>query len=454
MLHFKKKVGMAGLFLLLILCLISCSGKNKNPVTLTIWHVYGAQTDSPLNGKIDRFNETVGREKGIHVDVTFVSDTGRIHETVIASSNQEPGSSPLPDLFLSYPKTLLSMKNRDILVDYRDYFTKEELDAFIPAFLEEGQIEGELNILPIAKSTEILYINQTAFSKFSQETGVQEEDLYTWEGLFEAAKIYYDWTDAKTPAVEGDGKAFFTHDYPFNYFQVGICSLGGELFDEKGIRFDEIFETVWNPYAEAASYGGVWLEEGYATDPLRTGEVIVSVASSASVLYYSDVVTHPDNTSEKITIVSRPCPVFSAGEKLVMQRGAGICLVKSDKAREEAAILFLKWLLEPKRNTEFVCEAGYMPVTSQAFSDYLSDEIEKIEDPKYISLYEAFIETREEYEFFTPPQNGSYLEMEKTFEKKIRKELSIARDQFMQKKDRLSEITKNTLRQFRYSMEQ
>lgn len=68
----------------------------------------------------------------------------------------------------------------------------------------------------------------------------------------------------------------------------------------------------------------MWLQSGYATEPLRTGDSIVSVASSASVLYYSDTVTYADNTSEQVEIVALPCPTFQNGEKLVMQRGAGV----------------------------------------------------------------------------------------------------------------------------------
>ena len=48
--------------------------------------------------------------------------------------------------------------------------------------------------------------------------------------------------------------------------------------------------------------------------------------SSASVLYYEDIVTYSDNRSEPIEIIARPVPVFKNGGKLVMQRGAGICL--------------------------------------------------------------------------------------------------------------------------------
>ena len=46
-----------------------------------------------------------------------------------------------------------------------------------------------------------------------------------------------------------------------------------------------------------------------------------------------------------------------------MQRGVGMCTVKSTPEREQACITFLKWLTEPACNVEFVTSLGYMPVT-------------------------------------------------------------------------------------------
>ncbi len=41
------------------------SQSRKEPITLTIWHVYGGQTDSPLNDLIDEFNGTEGKKKKV-----------------------------------------------------------------------------------------------------------------------------------------------------------------------------------------------------------------------------------------------------------------------------------------------------------------------------------------------------------------------------------------------------
>ncbi len=447
------------IFLLLAVLLFctGCSGtvkKEEVPTTITVWHVYGGQVDSPLNDLIEQFNRTVGKEQQINVQVTSVSNTNTIHELVLAAANREPGATELPDLFISYPKTVMALPDDSILVDYKDYLSEEELSAFLPAFLEEGTVNDRLVILPVAKSTEIMFINQTIFDRFSQATGVTLEDLDTWEGLFKAAEIYAKWTDEQTPDIPGDAKPMFVHDYYFNYFQVGTESMGEDFFQGEGLALGPAFQIAWEPLAKAALKGGVWLKGGYATEAIRTGDSIVSVASSASILYYSDVVTYPDNTSEDITLISRPCPVFENGDKLVMQRGAGFCLVRSTPEREQAAVSFLKWLTEPERNVAFVTRTGYMPVTRAAFESELPKAIEVLESEKYSSLYQAYLDTQANYEFYVPPQMETYLSLETTLEDHVRAQLALGRQDYLDSGETgLEQISADRLQAFRQIME-
>ena len=452
----KRKV-ISVVIIVAILSMMAGCGKSqsrKEPITLTIWHVYGGQTDSPLNDLIDEFNGTEGKKEGIKIQVGMVSNTNTIHEEVLKAANKDPGAAKLPDLFISYPKTVLAMNDSGILADYHDYFSENELKDFIPEFLKEGEIDGRLLVFPVAKSTEILFVNKTIFDRFSADTGASMEQLTTWEDLFDLADTYYEWSDAQTPDVEGDGKSMFVHDYHFNYFQVGVESLGENFFKGENLAFGPEFETAWEPYAKAALSGGVWLRSGYATEPLRTGDSIVSVASSASVLYYSDEVSYEDNTSEKIEIVAMPCPVFSTGEKMVMQRGAGICTVKSTPDKEKACITFLKWLTETRKNVEFVTSLGYMPVKQEAFDACLPEAIKELSDPMYVSLYQAFLDTQENYTFYTAPQLDSYLDLETRFEELVRKVLLVKRQQCINKPENIDKLVKETLADFKVAYTQ
>ena len=231
----RNIIGRLGYGLLGLMAVMGLAGCGKEtarePVTVTIWHVYGGQAESPLNDMIAEFNETVGKEENIQVQVGSVTNTNTIHENVLSSAFGDPGAEDLPDMFVSYPKTVLALPDETVLVNYQDYFSEEELSCFIPTFLTEGQIDGRQLILPVAKSTEIMFVNETAFNRYAKVSGASLSDLETWEGVFRIAEDYTRWTDEQTPDIPEDGKPFFVHDYHFNYFQVGDLApvpLGGQ----------------------------------------------------------------------------------------------------------------------------------------------------------------------------------------------------------------------------------
>ena len=307
---------------------------------------------------------------------------------------------------------------------------------------------------PVAKSTEIMYINQTIFDRFSQATGVTIEDLDTWEGLFRAAESLCRLDRRADAGCSGRRQI---HVRPRLLLQLlpgggGIPGRGFLPGRRAGLR-PRLPDGVGTA-GQAALQGGVWLKGGYATESIRTGDSIVSVASSASILYYSDVVTYPDNTSEDITIISRPCPVFENGEKLVMQRGAGFCTVRSTPEREQAAVTFLKWLTEPEHNVEFVTRTGYMPVTRAAFENELPKAIEGLESAKYASLYQAYLDTQANYEFYVPPQLETYLSLETALEDHVRAQLALGRQDYLNAGETgLEQISAERLQAFREIME-
>ena len=135
-----------------------------------------------------------------------------------------------------------------------------------------------------------------------------------------------------------------------------------------------------------------------------------------------------------------------------MQRGAGICLTKSDPEREEAAAKFVKWLTEPEKNVQFVTSVGYMPVTEKAF-ELLPEAINNLTNEKYKSLYQAFIDTQNEYTFYCAPQMDNYLDSEMKFEKNIRMKLTSARKRYMNNEADIETLVWDTFQEFSDSME-
>ena len=127
------------------LALAGCGGSKtllsaKDPTMLSIWHVYGEQADSPMNRLLTEFNDTVGKEKGILLNVTNMTNSAAIGGQLQDAKAGKPGTLNLPDLFSAHPSDAsgLGIEN---LVDWNDWFTAEDMAAYVPGFVQDGIIE-------------------------------------------------------------------------------------------------------------------------------------------------------------------------------------------------------------------------------------------------------------------------------------------------------------------------
>lgn len=377
----------------------------KEPVTLTLWHNYGGQMKETMDSMVDQFNETQGKEKGIIINVTSISSSNALHEKLAMIANGDAGAPEIPDITTANPKTAVMLADKDLLVNLKDQFSKEELNAYIPRFIEEGTLgTDQLYIFPTAKSTEVTFLNKTVFDRFSKDTGASYEDLSTFEGLAETASHYYDWTDAQTPGIPNDGKTFYHSDSLFNFTQVGCRQLGSDFVNQDRLDYSsDAFRKVWSLFFNSAIQGHFAVFDGYASDLFKTGEIICSTGSTAGVLFFDPVVTYADNTTESVELMILPYPTFDGGEKVAMQRGSGMIVAKSDEAKEYAAGIFLKWFTSPENNLRFISSTGYLPVTEEAFGDIMTKEIASIPDKNIQSLLKTSIKMQADYDFYIPP---------------------------------------------------
>jgi multiple sugar transport system substrate-binding protein len=393
------------IFPIAILAVSFMKTKDTNPITLTLWHNYGGQMKDTMDEMIEEFNGTVGRKKGVIINVTSISGSSTLHDKITMAANGDPGAPQLPDITTAYPKTAMILSEKGLLVNLDDQFSEKELSNYIPRFIEEGRLDGgALYVFPTAKSTEVLFINSTLFDRFSKDTGTTYEELSTMEGIMRTAKLYYDWTDGQTPDIPNDGKTFYVPDSLFNLSLIGCKQLGSNFIKDNRIDFSNpTVRHIWESYYFPAVQGQVAIFDGYASDLAKTGEIVCSTGSTAGVLFFSPTVTFADNTTEAANLKILPYPIYEGGEKIALQRGAGMCVVKSDKKKEALAALFLKWFTSPANNLRFVSSTGYLPVTEEAFGDIMLKEIDTITDANIKELLTVARQMQMEYEFFISP---------------------------------------------------
>ena len=332
----------------------------KDPITLTMWHVYGEQADSPMNLLIDEFNSTIGKDNGIIIDVTLMSSTSQIGKKLLKAQGNNTGAEKMPDLFFCHSNNAKEL-GTDKLLNWKEYFAEEELKDYIPGFLEDGMIDGKLSVFPVSKSTHMLFLSGTQFDRFSTATGITYESLSTWNGFFAAAEKYYEWSG---------GKPFCAFDYLLRAIELNAMEKGGSNFytDEGWYDFsNEALKSSYLEFANTIAKGHIVVSDLYSNTQVMTGEVMAGLGSSAAILYYNDTVTFPDNTSEPMNLQVLPMPGGEGRELLVTQAGVGLCAAKTTEQKAQAAVVFAKWLTESERNLEFCVNTGYMPVTRQAF---------------------------------------------------------------------------------------
>ena len=96
-------------------------------------------------------------------------------------------------------------------------------------------------------------------------------------------------------------------------------SLGADDFYKDGWYdySNEIFKACFMKFASSIAKGHITLSDMYSNTQVMTGEVACGIGSSASILYYNDTITYPDNTSEPMDLKVLALPQAGNGKNLV-----------------------------------------------------------------------------------------------------------------------------------------
>lgn len=406
---------MAAVMSAAVLFLCSCGkadegGLNpKSPTVVTLWHAYNAVAKTQFDGMVMEFNETVGMEQGIVVDAVGYGSSEELEDVLYASANRVIGSEPLPDIFASYPDNAYRLDKIAPLVNLDGYFTEEELEEYRPEFLEEGiwDASGSCRMVPVAKSTELLYLNKTEWDRFSRETGVSGDLLKTWEGLTQAAAMYYEWSE---------GSPFLGMNSYNDYAVLTAAQLGTQVYREEDGKVTFVYPTAaakkaWDAYYVPHIKG--WFESNvYNQDGIKSGKLLAYIGSSAGAGFFPEEVIEDENRSYPIECESLPYPFFEGGEAYMTQRGANMAVFESDHVHEYASAQFLKWFTAQEQNVRFAVSTGYLPVKTQALQSVngLMDQVEEVNNTKMVrSSIQTSLEAMADRTFYIRrPFEGSY----------------------------------------------
>lgn len=376
---FVKKIFKKGISLLcaaaLVLGCAACSGgspKQTAVTDITVWTYYNGDQMESFTKLVDEFNSTVGAEKGISVSTESLGSVNDLEASVMDAAEGKVGASELPNIFSAYADTAYAMDQMGMLVDLAPYLSDAERNTFVNGYLSEGDFNGsgEIKIFPVAKATELMFLNDTDWQVFADAAGASYDDLATLEGLVETAGKYYDWTDAQTDPPD-DGKALFGRDAMANYMLVGARQLGDTLFEVQDgkmtLNFDkDVARKLWDNYYVPFVKGWFAATGRFRSDDIKVGNVLAYVGSNSSATFFPAQVMVNDTESYDIDMAVLPSPKFAGGEDVAAQQGAGMVVTAGTAEEINASVEFLKWFTQPEHNISFSVDSGYLPVTTAA----------------------------------------------------------------------------------------
>ena len=366
------------------------SGSTAGVTHITVWTYYNGDQLESFNKLVDQFNETTGREKGIRVESASQGSVSDLETNVMDAAQGKVGAAAMPNIFSAYADTAYVLDQMGMLVDLSQYLTEDERARYVQGYLDEGDFDGDgsMKIFPVAKSTELLFLNDTDWQAFADAAGVRYEDLATMEGLTAAAEKYYNWTDAQTAAqlnvnaygvyvvdvVQGgpaDKAGLKTGDRIANYMLVGAQQLGDTIFAVKDGRMTVNFERdvarrLWDNYYVPFVRGWFAATGRFRSDDIKTGNVLAYVGSNSSATFFPAQVMVNDTESYDIDMTVLPSPKFAGGEDVAVQQGAGMVVTAGTEEEINASVEFLKWFTQPENNISFSVDSGYLPVTTAA----------------------------------------------------------------------------------------
>lgn len=421
-----KNLRKGGIFLLcaLVFMISGCSTNNHGldadkPTAVTIWHYYNSTQKKVFDDLVNEFNETLGKEKGIVIEATSMGSIADLSEAIHHAANQNVGSKDMPNMFATYADTASVIDKTGNLANLDTYITKSEKNKYMDSYIEEGMLNGEFKVFPIAKATETFMLNKTDWDPFAEQTGATYDDLSTWEGLVKVAEMYYEYSG---------GKAFFGRDAFANYMLVGSAQLGHSIFtitdNELQIDIDkDTMRRLWDNYYVPYVKGYFYSHGRFASDDMKTNDIIALVGSTSGTAFFPSEVTQHDDKVYPIEYTVLPLPNFDQTKPYSVQQGAGISVTKSDETHEYASVLFLQWFTEKERNLSFSAQSAYLPVLKEANDPDLLKSTLADSDIKVTKVVEDVLvktlEQNQKYELYTSPTFDNSFDVRSIIEKSM-----------------------------------
>ncbi len=333
-------------------------------IELQFWHGQSQTQEKALNALIDKFNAS---HPGIKVTGTFQGNYTDLYKKVTAAI----AGGGAPDLAIGYQNDIANYIKSDAVVPLDDYmkdakigFTADDLKDIAPSFIDKyPQYGGKTYSIAFMRSMEVMFYNADML-----KTAGLAKPPETWDDFVKACAALSKAPDVVCYEMPGTGAA--------STFASWVWGRGGDLIsaDGKTFTFDQkagvdTMTMLGDMFTK--KYAIVQAKAYQDQTDFALAKVVFTFGSTAGLPYYTAAIK---DAGGKVVNWGIAPPPHSTKDPVVDLYGPSVAVFKTNADKQQAAFVFIKWLMDKQPSAEWVQASAYFPPrtsTRDTLADYI-----------------------------------------------------------------------------------
>lgn len=314
------------------------------------WYCWTGATQENNIELADQFNETIGKEKGIHVTAEYQGTYDECHQKLQAAyvANETPALSVMEI------STIRRFAENGMLEALDSYVNESGVDMsdFYEGLLPNCYVDDTIYGLPYLRSTPIMYCNNTLLN----EAGWDYKDIKTWDDLKAAATAVHDKTGKY-------GASQYSYLWTLDAFMI---EHGSSILNESEDA------TLLNT-AEGKEVIGFWrdlIDQGivHAYNHTEQDKVTTDVQNLNTAIWFGSTGSLKDNLAiaDELGFELGTAYIPKAVEYGTPTGGCCVVMMSNISDKEKAAWEFMKYMTETEQAIKSSIKTGYLPSRKSA----------------------------------------------------------------------------------------
>lgn len=324
-------------------------------VSIDAWYPWFGVEDSLFQSEVQDFNRT--NEWGITVNATSQGSYAELNNGVASALSTHRG----PELVVALPAQALAWDAAGHLVDLTPYvndsqygLTAAEQDDFPMVLWSQDEVAGRRIGVPAERSARYVIYDQTWAHQLGFAAAPENADEFRQQACAAHQSML---TDADKT---NDGQGGWLVDTSSTTFLSWLMAFGGGVAEGNGYRFLTPNNlTALTFVKQLYDSGCAWTAQPDADLPaaFAARKALFATASLEQLSDFSRAMGSADN-GDDWTVLGFPGPVQVG----LLTYGSSYVILKSTPPQQLAAWLFVRWLLSPANQVDWVETTGLYPL--------------------------------------------------------------------------------------------